>query len=112
MELLSASLTPNGPEKSLTVEAAVKQYNSAVALMQQRKSEAALNALQAAIKLEPNLVEAHHGLGVLLLTQFSDRAGAMKEFSTEARLDPGSSDAQNNLGALLAQEGNLDEAII
>ena len=55
VELLSASLTPNGPEKSLTVEAAIKQYNSAVALMQQRKSEAALNALQAAIKLEPNL---------------------------------------------------------
>ena len=35
----------------------------------------------------------------------------MKEFSTEVRLDPGNSDAQNNLGALLAQEGNLDEAI-
>jgi tetratricopeptide (TPR) repeat protein len=109
-ELLEIFFAPNEQKKPLSADAAIMQYNSAVSLMQRGKTAAAVKTLQAAIKLEPKLVEAHHALGVLLMRQ-GDRAGAKREFYTVVRLDSEFIDARNNLGALLAQEQNFPEAI-
>lgn len=109
-EQLEIFFAPNEQEKPHSAEAAISRYNSAVSLMRQGKTAAAVTALQTATKLEPELVEAHHALGVLLMRQ-GDKAGAKREFYTVVRLDPKFVDARNNLGALLAQEQDYPKAI-
>jgi len=62
-----------------------------------------------ALRLWPDLAEAHAGLGILLAQQ-GNPAGAESCFRQAVRLEPGSAQAQSNLGIVLSQQGRQAEA--
>ena len=63
-----------------------------------------------AIRINPQLAEAHGNLGIVLAQQ-----GRLEEatfhFSEALRIDPSLAGAHNNLGIVLTQQGRLEEAI-
>jgi len=62
VELLDTLIGPNR-RKSLRRLRQPSSSTTSRSLMQEGKAAAAIKAFQAALKLEPNLVEAHHALG-------------------------------------------------
>jgi len=65
---------------------------------QQRKC--AIAAFQTAVKLDPNLVEAHYNLGIAL-AELGDHAGSVQELHAAARLQPGDPNIRNALAVSL-----------
>jgi tetratricopeptide (TPR) repeat protein len=62
-----------------------------------------------ALQLEPDLAEAHNGLGIALAQQ-GDLAGAEASFRQVVRLIPSAAQAHSNLGNVLKDQGRLAEA--
>ena len=65
--------------------------------------------LEAAIRLDRTLVEAHYDLGVVLEDLGEDRQ-AEAAFRAALELDPNHADAHNNLGVIFAKRGDLAAA--
>jgi Flp pilus assembly protein TadD len=61
--------------------------------------------IEAALRLNPNLAEAHDVLGTLLERK-GDSDAALREYSEAIRLRPDLSHAQLNLGGALANKGD------
>ncbi len=70
----------------------------------------ARDAAQMALKLAPDLSEAHSAYGYVLLTPDIDLADAEAEFRRAVELAPGSARAIDGLAYLLAVQGRLAEA--
>jgi serine/threonine-protein kinase len=70
----------------------------------------AKDASDTALRLAPNLSEAHTARGYLKLTSALDLAGAETDFRRAAELAPSDYKPIDGLGYLLAAEGRLDEA--
>ena len=70
----------------------------------------ARTAADTAIRLAPDLSEAHLALGYVKLTSALDFAGAEADFRRASELAPGEYRPIDALGYLLAAEGRLDEA--
>jgi serine/threonine-protein kinase len=68
------------------------------------------DASDTALRLAPNLSEAHTARGYLKLTSTLDLAGAETDFRRAAELAPSDYKPIDGLGYLLAAEGRLDEA--
>lgn len=68
------------------------------------------NCYLTALRLNPNYVDAHNNLGVILYQQ-GRREEGMAHFREALRLQPESAPAHNNLGSILVEAGNLDEAM-
>src|SRR5262249_61223326 len=70
----------------------------------------AIEAPRRALALEPNLMEAHVNLGIVL-----DDSGhlddAMREYDTAIRLRP-TPEAYNNVAAILLRQGRPAEAVV
>jgi tetratricopeptide (TPR) repeat protein len=80
-------------------------FREGMALAKEGRIEAAIGALQNALRLDPDFLEAHFGLGVLLARQGrAHYAAAMNEFVEVVRLNPNDADAHINLSNLLEQE--------
>ena len=62
------------------------------------------------LDLAPHWVDAHINLGVALY-QMGDRAAARAEFSAAVQLDPWNGIGRYNLGCVLEEQGEIDEAI-
>jgi Flp pilus assembly protein TadD len=60
---------------------------------------------RAALAANPDLAEAHNGLGVAYARE-GDRAGAVRELETALALRPGYQAARDNLRALQALKGD------
>jgi hypothetical protein len=74
-----------------------------------QQNERALNYLQTALRLDPNLDEAHYYLGLVWRRQNRlDQAKAA--FLNALRLNPQNAKAAGNLGFIFYAEGNLAEA--
>ncbi len=71
--------------------------------------DAALASLARALKLNPQLVQAHHYRGILL-GEAGDTSGAVAAFEETLRLDPGHARAWNNLGKMQRTLGLLEDA--
>lgn len=76
---------------------------------QQQKGADAAAAARRAIEYEPELVDAHVVLGMILLDA-NDRAGAEAAFRAALREQPNQADAHTNLGNLLNARGEAREA--
>ncbi len=63
-----------------------------------------------ALRLNPNYVDAHNNLGVVLYQQGRREAG-VAHFFEAVRLQPGSAPAHNNLGGVLMDQGKFDDAL-
>jgi TolB-like protein/Tfp pilus assembly protein PilF len=70
----------------------------------------ARDAAQKALKLAPNLSEAHSAFGYVLLTPDLDLAAAEAEFRRAVALAPGTPRPADGLAYLLAVQGRLAEA--
>ncbi|MGD1000331.1 MAG: tetratricopeptide repeat protein [Candidatus Brocadiia bacterium] len=72
--------------------------------------DAARQYFEEALKLRPDLSEAHSDLGSVLL-QMGKPDEAMRQLHEALRISPDSSSAHLSLGEALVQEGNLKEAV-
>jgi tetratricopeptide (TPR) repeat protein len=80
-------------------------FREGMALAKEGKVDGAIRALQKALQLDPDFLEAHFGLGVLLARQGRPQyPAAMNEFVEVLRLNPKDADAHINLSNLLEQE--------
>jgi len=68
------------------------------------------SAAGTALKLAPDLADAHLALGYIKLTARLDFAGAEAEFRRANELAPGDARTVDALGYMLAAQGRLDEA--
>jgi Tfp pilus assembly protein PilF len=73
-------------------------------------SREALRDLMSAVRLDPNLAEAHNALG-LVYHGMGKEAEALVHYEEATRLRPKFSEAFNNKGILLLDMGRYDEAI-
>jgi tetratricopeptide (TPR) repeat protein len=90
---------------------AVAKYRLAESLLQQGKAGEAAEALKAAIQLQPDFIEAHFALGVILARNGRENYGAaIDHFLEVIRLDPKHVDARVNLSNLLEQDGEFEAA--
>jgi tetratricopeptide (TPR) repeat protein len=71
--------------------------------------EPARDALEEALRQNPDLALAHHNLGLLALGQDDDQE-AERRFRRALELEPDEHDALLNLGSLLARRGSDEEA--
>ena len=93
-------------------QAAADKYQLAKTLEGNGKNVEAIEALRAAIQLQPDFIEAHFSLGVLLARLGGEQYGvALDEFIEVLRLDPKHADARINLSNLFEQGGNLEAAL-
>ena len=107
LALAACAHVPNAKEREMAVN-----YNdlAADALRGGRMPEA-LREYDEALKLDPNLADAHRGKGVVLEFGFQRKAEAEAEYRRAIELRPAFPEAHNDLGRLLAQGGRYDEAI-
>ena len=66
---------------------------------------------EEALRLQPNLGEAHHALALYLYWVESDYARARREFETAARLSPGGTEPAFLLAAIRRREGRWRDAL-
>jgi Flp pilus assembly protein TadD len=92
----------------LTVTKYIVQGKKLVKIGDIRGAEA---ALRKAVQLDPNSVEAHNGLGLLLGVQGKIEESIV-EFRQVLRLDPNDVQAHNNLGGALLLQGKIEESIV
>jgi tetratricopeptide (TPR) repeat protein len=103
--------TPSPDPTTDSKALAMAKYRSAESLLKQNKVPQATEALNTAIQLQPNFVEAHFALAVILALQGKEHYGtAIDHFLTVLQLDPNHVDARINLGKLLEQEGDFEGA--
>jgi tetratricopeptide (TPR) repeat protein len=80
------------------------------ALLEKGKLDRAIAVYRQALQIDPDLPEAHFGLGLALDAQ-GKLDEAIAELREAIRLDPGLTAAHINLGSALRQQGELEEAI-
>jgi tetratricopeptide (TPR) repeat protein len=86
------------------------RYNLGYALGHKGDLDGAIAELKEAIRLKPNLAEAHTCLGKTLAEK-GDLDGAVAACQKAIRLKPNLAEAHNNLGVALINKRNLDGAI-
>jgi tetratricopeptide (TPR) repeat protein len=76
------------------------------------RSDAAINEYRKGLELNPNSVDGHLRLGVLLMEEVGDLDGAVSEFVTALGIDPESSFSQQRLNEAVAKmNSNAEENI-
>src|SRR5262249_8207108 len=91
--------------------AAVVKYRLAESLLKQNDQTGAIEALNVATQLQPNFIEAHFALAVILALQGKEKYGeAVDCFLTVLQLDPKHVDARINLSNVLEKEGDFEGA--
>jgi tetratricopeptide (TPR) repeat protein len=89
---------------------AIDHYNLAVDLQGQGKLEEAVAEYRTAIRIRPDLAEAHISLANALDEQGKDEE-AIAEYRAAIRIKPDFAQAHYSLGIALGQQGKRDEAI-
>ena len=87
MELATASGSPGGAAAATPAGNAAAVFNQGVILWNAQKFAEAKTQFEAAVKLDPNLAEAHYWLGMAMLNG-GDMAGAKPKFETYLKLAP------------------------
>jgi tetratricopeptide (TPR) repeat protein len=99
-----AEQAPPAGQKTLKAQSQ-SAFNDGMRLAKEGKLEDAKHAFRDAIRLDPDLLEAHFSLGVLLAREGKAQyPAAMSEFIEVLRLNPQDADAHINLSNLLEQE--------
>jgi tetratricopeptide (TPR) repeat protein len=95
-------------------DACVHRYFFHVPKEHKQWEEKAFVALDRALKLDPDLAEAHVTLGRALWTPFKNfqHEEAMIEFHRAAKLNPASTSAHENIAIVYSHTGLYDEALL
>lgn len=91
-------------------ESARIAYDLGITAFDRGESREALRDLLSAVRMDPQLAEAHNALG-LLYHGMGKEAEALVHYEEATRLRPKFSEAFNNKGILLLDMGRYDEAI-
>jgi type IV pilus biogenesis/stability protein PilW len=92
-------------------EAAIVQSDLGAEAVGNGRAQDALKSYDEALKLDPDLAEAHLGRGVVLELAYGKLDEAEAEYRKAILLKPQLAEAHNNLGQLLARTGRLEEAV-
>lgn len=98
------------PSAASKTEAALLNTSLGVAYIEQGQLDVAMQKLQRAVKLDPELPDAHNALA-FLYSRIGETSLARDEYRTALRLDPGSSATMNNFGIFLCAQGEYKEAM-
>gem|GEM_PF-1484935 len=85
-------------------------YNEGCAAMKSRDLNKAIERLESALKLKPDMAEAHANLGVCYMMR-GDRQKQIYHFEEATRLKPGMPDVHYNLGLAYSDAMRYQEAI-
>ncbi len=96
---------------SIATGALVSNYGGIANKERQEATAKARAAAENALRLDPNLAEAHVARGTVLLSLESDLIGAEAEFRRALELAPQNPLVSHNLALLLTDLGRLDEAV-
>ncbi|MCC7192008.1 MAG: tetratricopeptide repeat protein [Phycisphaeraceae bacterium] len=107
MYLEKASLNQK-PLDNRTTAAAWYQYGTLLQKKQQPRQ--ALEAFERALRLDPDLAQAHNGAGVAL-TLLGNRSRAISEFEAALASRPGYDEARFNLAVSYGESGQTRQAI-
>jgi type IV pilus biogenesis/stability protein PilW len=92
-----------------TTDNAAMHERYATALFKEGRFDQAVSHYNEALRLHPELYQAHAGLGLVFLQQGKTNE-AIECFKETLQLKPDYALVLNNLGALLAAQGKIDEA--
>jgi len=107
LTLAACAHVPSAKDKNT----AVIHHDLAAEALRAGRIQEALREYDEALKLDPDLAEAHLGRGVVLEFGFDRLDEAEVEYRRALELKPSLGDAHNDLGQLLARTGRLDQAI-
>ncbi len=96
---------------SIATGAVASNYAGVANKERQEATAKARAAAESALRLDPNLAEAHLARGTVLLSLDSDLIGAEREFRRALELAPQNPLVSHNLALLLTDLGRLDEAV-
>ncbi|HVP68912.1 MAG TPA: tetratricopeptide repeat protein [Anaeromyxobacteraceae bacterium] len=105
--LVACATAPSAKDKNT----AVIHHDLAAEALRAGRMQEALREYDEALKLDPDLAEAHLGRGVVLEFGFDKLDEAEVEYRRAIELKPGLADAHNDLGQLLARTGRLEQAL-
>jgi type IV pilus biogenesis/stability protein PilW len=108
--LVAAAACAHGPSPK-DKDSAIVQADLGVEALRNGRMQDALRSYDEALKLDPDLAEAHLGRGVVLELGFDRIDEAEAEYRKAIQLKPSLSEAHNNLGQILARTGRLEEAV-
>jgi tetratricopeptide (TPR) repeat protein len=91
-------------------EEALQSNNRGVVLYYRGALDAAVEAFQKAVTLEPDYAEAHNNLG-LALSKLGRAQEAVEAFQRALKLDPRMGEAYNNLGFLFHTAAQFERAV-
>jgi tetratricopeptide (TPR) repeat protein len=108
----SRSITvPQVPPAPQKAPDAVTPYNEGVTLMTAKKFAAAQVKFEAALKVNPNLAEAHNNLAYCLRKQSPENfASSLQHYNTALRLNPKLARAYEYRGVLFVEMGRKEDA--
>ena len=85
-------------------------HNLSLAYDKTGRKDEAMTAIDEALRLDPNYVDAHNQAGNLFLNR-GDLAKAAAHFEAAIRIDPRNSSAYNNLGLIYSSQGKTELAV-
>jgi len=94
-----------------TMQKAGAHYKIGVAYLNETKVQQAFVEFQKAYELTPNNKEVLNAIGIIYLLYFDETAKSIDFFEKAAKVDPGYSEAYNNLGFAHERLGRFDTAI-
>jgi tetratricopeptide (TPR) repeat protein len=110
-EMAQVASGPSAAAQYLKSEAQ-QEFEMGLSLAKQGRNVEALTAFRDAVRLNPDLIEAHFSLGVLLARQGkAGYAEAMQHFLEVLRLNPRDADALINVSNLLEAEGDFTASV-
>lgn len=108
--LLSVSACANMNQKGDKQEAARANTDLGVEYMNQGQNDRALQKLEKALQQDPNLGAAHAAIAILY-TRLDEFELADKHYRRAAFLEPNNSTFNNNYGAFLCADNQVDKAV-
>ena len=106
---LSACVSTTSAPKPSDEEAAVANMNLGIGYLRQGRPDAAADALERALDLDPRLASAHTALG-LAYDQLDEADQAEEHYRRATQLDPGDSDAHNSYAVFLCRQNRWVDA--
>ena len=106
---LSACVSTGSRQQPSDNQAAVANMNLGIGYLRQGRPDAAVEALERAVDLNPRLANAHSALA-LAYDQLDEVSQAESHHRRATQIDPGNADVQNSYAVFLCRQGRWADA--